>query len=154
MIKKLFLGIILITIVTAGLACSTRQSLPLDDKTWLSPGKIEVSNFQPGKSTSQKITLHNGSKATVQYTMYYRTPDYVEQGFDAAPIDAQSWVTIIDQNPVLTSGETREIMVTLKLPSEAKTMSHWEFWIGVRAAKETGLTAELCSRWLISMGEN
>jgi len=144
----------LITLLTAGLACSIRQSAPLDDNTWLSPGKIQVSNFQSGKSISQKITLHNGSKLTTQYTVYYRIPDYVENGYTSAPSDASSWVDIGDKNPVLIFGETREIPINLKLPLEAKTPSCWEFWIGVKAANETGLTAELCSRWLISMEVN
>jgi hypothetical protein len=138
-------------LLTAGLACSTRQSSPLDDKTWISPGKVQISNFQPGKNISQKITIHNGNKLATQFAVYYRIPDYVESGYSSAPTDAPSWVAIENPNPILTSGEVKEILVKLKLHSAAVTPSRWEFWIGVREAKANSLTAELCTRWLITM---
>jgi hypothetical protein len=145
-------GLVLLLSVTAGPACtSPKLSTPDNNKTWINPGKIRINNFSSGYHARQKITIHNGSESATTFLAYYRIPDYVENGFAVAPIDAQEWVEIGEESAVLASGETREIEITLNLPKGAQTPERWEFWIGVREKKEGSLTTELCSRWLITM---
>ena len=152
--KKIILSLALVMTLNAGLACTTPQASPLADKTWLSPGKIQVSNLLPGNSVKQKITIHNGSEAATAFLVYYRIPDYVENSFAVAPGSARDWIKIGEESPVLAPKETREIQVVLDLPDKAQTPERWEFWIGVRENKGNMLTTELCSRWLITMRGN
>jgi len=152
--KILIVSLILVLILTTGLSCTSQQTTELANKTWLSPGKIQVSNVLPGKRIKQSITIHNGSEDTTSFLVYYRIPDYVEGNFVAAPANAQDWIEIEETSPVLAPRETKEIQVILNLPKNIQTPERWEFWIGVKEAQENMLTTELCSRWLITMGNN
>lgn len=144
---------VLVIILTTGSACTVSKTSELTDKTWLSPGKIQVNNFSAGDSIEQSITIHNGSDVATTFLIYYRTPDYVEENFVLAPIDALNWVNINKASILIAPKEKEEIQVTLKLPNDIQTPTHWEFWIGVKAKKENTLITELCSRWLITMKE-
>jgi hypothetical protein len=122
-----------------------------DGKTWLAPGKIQLSNVSPGKSITQSLTIHNGGDVTTTFSVYYRTPDYVADNFVTAPEDSQEWISIGETSPVLAPQETKEIQVILEIPEDSETPKRWEFWIGVKAQGENALTAEFCSRWLVAM---
>jgi hypothetical protein len=59
-----FLGVLLIVVLTA---CSYSEAPPAFDKTWISPGKVEINNYYAGYPAKGKITLHNGNvKAFVE----------------------------------------------------------------------------------------
>ncbi len=152
--KKIMFSIITIIVLIAGLACIAPQAAQTEDKTWLSPGKIQVNNLRPGNSIKQKIKLHNGNEQATKFSIYYRMPDYVENNFIPAPDDARDWIIIAEDSPVLAPQETKEIQVVLDLPDKAQTPERWEFWIGVKESKEARLATELCVRWLIIMRSN
>jgi hypothetical protein len=153
-IKKNLLLWVLIVILTAGPTCANSQMPELVDKTWLSPGKIQVSSVLPGNRIEQSITIHNGSEVATTFLIYYRTPDYVEDHFVIAPVDTINWIKIDQGSVLLAPKEKKEIPVILDLPDDAETPERWEFWIGVKPKGENTLTAELCSRWLISMKDD
>ncbi len=152
--KKIMLSLIMIIFLISGLACGTPQAAQPDDKTWLSPGKIQVSNLSPGNRVNQNIKIHNGNEQSTKFSIYYRMPDYVENNFIAAPADARNWLIIAEDSPTLAPQETKEIQVVLDLPDKAQTPERWEFWIGVKENKEARLATELCTRWLITMNGN
>ncbi len=149
--KKISLSLALMVILVAVMACYTPQATSLSDKTWLSQGKIRISNLSPGKRVSEKISLHNGHEVATRYSVYYRIPDYVEAGFQSAPAEAKDWTVIAETSPRIGPQETKELQVVLDLPATVQTPRQWEFWIGVRESLGSGLTSELCSRWLITM---
>jgi hypothetical protein len=153
-IKKNLLLWALVIILTAGSACANSSISELADGTWLSPGKVQVSNVLPGNRIEENITIHNGSETAITFLIYYRIPDYVEDNFVTAPIDAQNWVKIDQASVLLAPKEKREIPIILDLPNDAETPERWEFWIGVKPKGENIITAELCSRWLISMKDD
>ena len=73
----LLLLALIITLVNV-VACSDLPAAQLEDKTWLSPGKIQISNLSPGSSVKQDLEIHNGNDYETKFKVYYRTPDYVE----------------------------------------------------------------------------
>jgi hypothetical protein len=147
----LLLFLVLVVTLTTGLSCTDPQVSEPVDKTWLSPGKIQVSNVTSGKHIEQNIKIHNGNEVSTAFLVYYRIPDYVESNFVIAPASARDWITIGEASPLLASRETKEIKVDLDVPNGIQTPARWEFWIGVKDNNENELTTELCSRWLITM---
>jgi hypothetical protein len=123
------------------------------DKTWLAPGKIQINKINPGKEVKQIIQIHNGSQAAAAFSVYYRTPDYTEDGYAAAPAAARDWINIAESSALLAPQETKYIAVVLNIPVKTLTPERWEFWVGVKENKDSSLAAELCSRWLITMNE-
>jgi glycogen debranching enzyme len=149
--KQIIFMLALVIILTTGLSCTAQQTTGSANKTWLSPAKIQVSDVLPGKHIEQSITIHNGSDVTTTFLVYYRMPDYVADNFVVAPADAQDWVKIGEESPVLAPRETKEIQVILDLPNNAQIPENWEFWIGVKTNNGNSLITELCTRWLITM---
>jgi hypothetical protein len=149
-IYKTGLFLLLVVVLAGGLSCFSPAAAP-EDQTWLNPGKIQVKNTLPGDRIEQYITIHNGNNDTITFSVYYRTPDYVENNFVTAPDSTREWLEIGEESLVLAPKETKEIQVILDLPDDAQLPEHWEFWIGVKQGQESMLTAELCSRWLITM---
>jgi hypothetical protein len=149
--KKILLCLALAIVLTSVLACAAPQASQLADKTWLSPGKIRIDDLRSGNKVEQKIKVHNGSELSTDLSVYYRIPDYTENGYSTAPAGARDWIRIAQYSPVLAPRETREIAIVLDLPEQAQTPERWEFWIGVKATKNNTLATELCSRWLVTM---
>ncbi len=137
--------------LTSATACATQETSKPMDQTWISPAKIQIGNLRPGSSVKQIITIHNGNETPTKFLVYYRTPDYVENGFYAAPADAHNWLKILDANPNLEPRQTKEIQLVLNLPDDAQIPERWEFWIAVKENNGSSLVAELASRWLITM---
>jgi hypothetical protein len=150
-VKTLIVLAALIIIFVSFPACSSQQPAGPENKTWLSPGKVSINNLSAGRSVKQKIRIHNGGKNGDVFALYYRTPDYVEKGFTAAPEEARHWITFGNESPRAGPGETQEIEITLALPTGAETPERWEFWLAAREKKTDSLNMELCSRWLITM---
>lgn len=126
---------------------------PPEDMTWISPGKVKVANFYPGARAEYPITVHNGNDVATSFKISYRYPDHVEEGHFKPPPEAQNWVIIADENPVLAPRETREILVILSMPEDAAVFAEeWEFWISIIDNSQVGIVkTELCTRWLVSM---
>lgn len=125
---------------------------PPEDMTWISPGVVEVSYFYPGARAEWPIRLHNGNDAPTTFSIKYKVPDRLREGYEMAPEAARNWVIITDPTPLLLPKETREILIVVELPGDAKVPPKWEFWIAVKDTSQTGFVqTELCSRWLISM---
>jgi len=124
----------------------------LYDKTWLSPGKVEVGNFYPGARAEYMISIHNGSDEPAEFSVSYRVSNNITEGYVAAPAAAQAWVTIADPAPVLAAKATREVLIVLEMPEDAQAPPQWEFWIAAKDVTQTGMVqTELACRWLIEM---
>lgn len=124
----------------------------LYDKVWISPGKVMVGNFYPGARAEWSLSIHNGKDELAQFSVTYREPDHLIEGFVTAPAAAKDWVIIADPTPELKAKETRDVLIALKMPKDAKAPPKWEFWIAVRDATQTGMVqTELACRWLITM---
>ncbi|MCJ7805209.1 hypothetical protein MUP46_01015 [Patescibacteria group bacterium] len=126
---------------------------PPADRTWLSPGKVNISNYYPGARAEYNITVHNGNSLPAKFAVTYREPSYVAPGYEKPPVGAQDWVIVADPTPVLAPRETRDILVVLEMPKDVTNYPmKWEFWISVMDNSQAGtVTTELCSRWLVSM---
>jgi hypothetical protein len=134
-------------------AATVDTTLPPRDRTWLSPGKVSVSNYYAGATAEWTMTVHNGKPIPVQFAVAYRTPDYTADGYSMPLSAAQDWVIIADTAPLLKPYETRDITVKLQIPAKSKiTTPKWEYWVSVIDKSQKGnVTTELCSRWLVTM---
>jgi len=126
---------------------------PPIDRTWISPGKVQVGNFYPGARAEWTLLVHNGKDTSASFLVAYRYPDHVADGYTKPTTEVQSWVIIADTTPVIAPKETREILIVLEMPKEATVFApKWEFWISVKDTTQAGMiVTELASRWLIVM---
>ena len=125
---------------------------PPIDRTWVSPGKVNVSNFYPGARAEYPMTIHNGNDTDTSFIVLYRYPDHVTTGYAKPPVEAQDWVIVADSTPVLMPFETRDVLITLAMPEDANINDKkWEFWISVMDATQGQVKTELCVRWLVDM---
>lgn len=126
---------------------------PPDTETWISPGKIEVDQFYPGAEAECPITIHNGNSTATQFKVYYRIPDHINGDYTKAPLYVRGWITIENDEPILQSGETLDVMVVLRMPKGAEVFSpKWEFWIAIKDMSQKEMVrTELACRWLISI---
>ena len=126
---------------------------PPIDRTWISPGKVQVGNFYPGARAEWTLLVHNGKDTLASFVITYRYPNHVAEGYNFPSAEVQDWVIIADPTPILAPKETREILIVLEMPKDAEAPGKfWEFWISVKDQTQTGMiTTELCSRWLVSM---
>jgi hypothetical protein len=124
----------------------------LYDKVWISPGKVNVGHFYPGARAEYPVTIHNGNDQPTEFSITYKVPSSVEEGFVVAPEAAEDWVIIADPTPVLEAKETREVLIVLVMPEDAEAPEKWEFRVSVKDASQTGMVqTELACRWLVTM---
>ncbi len=126
----------------------------LSDKVWISPAEVQVGNFHSGARAEWNIRVHNGKSKLTQFEITYRIPDNTREGYLMPPKEAQDWVIIADNSPILLPNETREILVVLAMPKdvdETITGKKWEFWISVVEGGQGLVQTEMGERWLISM---
>jgi len=124
----------------------------LYDKTWVSPGKVEIGNFYPGARAEYMISLHNGSDETAEFSVSYRVSDNITEGYEPAPVTAEGWVIIAEPSPVLAAKETKDILIAVEMPGDAEAPPKWEFWIVAKDVTQTGMVqTELACRWLVAM---
>ena len=127
-------------------------SQPPDNMNWISPGKVNVTNFYPGARAEYPITVHNGNDVDCTFAVSYRYPDHVDGEFMLPDPDVQDWVIVADMTPLLAPMETRDILITLEMPDDADIFAtQWEFWVAVMDMSQGMVKAELCVRWLITM---
>lgn len=156
--KKLLSLLLVGMILLVGCTQSATPAYPVNPEppetsTWISPGKVVISNFYPGARAEWSLTIHNGKDIPADFMVSYRTPDYTNNGFDKAPNGTQGWVIVTDSNPTLISRETRDVLVVLDVPANVTiTSDRWEFWIAVKDVSQAGMIqTELCSRWMVEM---
>ena len=125
---------------------------PPPDRTWISPGKVQIGNFYAGARAEWDLSIHNGESKERTFSISYRHPDRVETGFEFAPVEAKDWVIIADATPVLAPKETKNVLIALVLPGNTQVPPQWEFWIAVKDISQGGMVQTvLCSRWLVRM---
>ena len=125
---------------------------PPINKTWVSPGKMNISNFYPGARAEYPMTIHNGNDTDTIFAVVYRYPDHVATGYVKPPIEAQDWVIIADSTPILMPFETRDVLVALAMPEDANINDKkWEFWVSIMNTMQGQVKTELCVRWLVDM---
>jgi len=112
---------------------------PPDDMNWISPGKVNVANYYPGAMGAKyPTTVHNGWDDSTGFTVTYRHPDHMGDGY-SKPIDkVQEWIIVADMTPLLMPKETRDILITLDMPED---VSKWAVpvWNLTEAGKEVKL---------------
>jgi hypothetical protein len=124
----------------------------LYDKTWISPGKVEVGNFYPGARAEYPLSIHNGNDEPAEFSVTYRVSDNTAEGYVKAPDEAEGWVIIADPALVLPAKETKDVLIAVEMPEDAEAPSKWEFWIAVKDVTQTGMVqTELACRWLVEM---
>ena len=126
---------------------------PPENVTWISPGKVNISNFYPGATAEYPVTIHNGNDVPTSFSVTYRHPDNVATGYVKPPTEVQDWVIVADETPVLAPRETREILVTLTMPDGAIIFADkWEFWVSITDTTQVGqVKAAMAIRWLVEM---
>jgi len=109
---------------------------------------LTVSGFASDDSRTMTLTYD----AWTEFTVYFRFPNRVKDGFAHPTEEVEDWVIIADMTPVLAPKETREIGVVVAMPDDAVAPAdHWEFWIAVLEEGQGTVQTEMCSRWLVSM---
>lgn len=121
------------------------------DYTWISPSKVEVSNFFPGARAEYPLTIHNGSTEPARFSVSYMEPTREVNGFVKAPEDARKWLQT-EKSVELQPGETTETLVAIELPEDVETPDKWEFWVAVKDTTQSGIVqTEVASRWMVEM---
>jgi len=130
---------------------------PPETSNWIGPGKVLIENYTIGTAVDYQLEVHNGNNQPAEFSVAYRHPDQVEEGYTRLPSDIQQYIWIDERRPVLEANETRLITIRLSLPigfefPEEGFTGKFEFWIGVIDRSQTGnIITELAQRWLVTM---
>lgn len=126
---------------------------PPVDRTWISPGMVQVGNFYSGARAEWPLTIHNGNDYITEFLVRYRYPDHVGTGYEKPTQEVQDWLIISDATPVIAAYGTIDVLITLEMPYDATSPGHkWEFWLSIFDTNQTNfLQKEVCSRWQIIM---
>lgn len=121
--------------------------------TGIGPGKIRVENYRLGDSFSKSLLVYNGHDVRTSFTIKYRYPDWVGDGFSMPSPETPKWVTIYTDVVTLDPHEGISLPITLLVPRGATVPSDkWEFWIAVIDQSQSGnIVAELAQRWIVTM---
>lgn len=153
------LVIVLVVLNPLGLNSTAHNSTngepgpPPDDSNWIHPGKLYVENYVPGESVELSLQVHNGNPFAANFSVGYRIPDSLQEGYSRADEAVRDWVWISNKRPAIAAQTTYDVTLRLGMPSSANvTADKWEFWIGVRDQSQTGnIQIELCTRVLVTM---
>ena len=133
---------------------------PPNNDSWVYPAKIKVNKFYPWSTAQFTIKVHNGSPGEKTYSVTYRNPDHIGEGYVIAPGVTKERVKIVNPNPILEGYETRNILVTIQPTQENRTAWWWvkwswhylgqwinpdpvmEFWINVEDTQQRGMVRE------------
>jgi hypothetical protein len=123
----------------------------LETVWWISPGKVYISNLFPGSQAEWNLRIHNEKDVANDYSVYYKIPDYTEQGYEKLPSKFGKWV-ILDSKITISPRSVGEELITIKMDkNDQASRKKYEVWIGVMDASQGGMIkTELCSRWFIS----
>ena len=110
--------------------------------------ELMVAGFAP--DTSRIITILY--EAWTEFSVYYRYPNRVREGFSYPTEEVETWVTVADASPVLAPKETRAVLIVVAMPEDAAPPAEeWEFWIAVLEEGQGAVQTEMCSRWFVTM---
>lgn len=128
---------------------------PPKDSNWISPGKHFEPAYEQGASVEWEIEVHNGNGHKATFSVDYRHPDHVEEGYARLPSDIRVWIRISETRPILEPYESRAVVIKLNVPITIDIdipNGKFEFWIGVIDQSQTGnVITELCQRCFITM---
>lgn len=115
-----------------------------------------VGPYVLGEPRILKLRIYNGGNQTATFSVDYRHPDNVDEGYARLPSDIRQWIKISDTRPVIDPGEIVEVTIKLSVPSNADIPGDkFEFWLGVIDQSQTGMIiTELAQRWLVTVSEN
>lgn len=117
----------------------------------ISPGKVEVENYQNGIEVESYITVFNNTDVTQSYVVSFKIPDNtISREYQKATAEAANWVHISNEHPTVEAHSSLHIPIKFKAPYNAKTPRKWEFQISVIADGQGNIQIEECSRWLIT----
>ncbi len=119
----------------------------------ITPGKFFLDSYTAGEPVERQLLIENKNDFAANFTVDYRTPDWVEEGCSRPTPEVRDWVWISNKRPEIPAHETLSITIRLGMPSYATPPGDkWEFWIGVIDQSQQGwLITELANRWLVTM---
>jgi hypothetical protein len=119
----------------------------------ITPAKVFVNELTPGIEATYILTICNNSHDATTFSVGYRYPDFVADGYAKPSSDVPGWIHISETLPTVPAHSTKNIEITLLVPSNATAPGKlWEFWIGVIDQSQTGMVqVELCQRWQVTM---
>jgi len=146
--KRLIALLLIVSLVLVGCSQAPIEEVlptpPPDNMTWITPAKVQISNFYAGARAEYIITVHNGNDEDAEFLIGYVNRE--------APEEAQNWVIVSDMTPILEPRETRDIDIFLVMPDGAVAPSEWEFGISVKDISQSGMVqVGYVSRCLVSM---
>lgn len=148
--KRIVLSSILALVALLSLSVGVLAAYEPDNESlWIDRGIVEVSNFYPGASVSQAIMVHNPLDEYAPIGVYFKIPTRVTEGYESATWIQSSWVTF-EGDLVFKPYETKEVIVTLTMPEDAKIADKWEFWV-VFHSDGGFINLETVSKWKIDM---
>jgi len=129
------------------------DGMPPDGQNWISPGKVEVGNYFPGARAEWPITIHNGNNEQAEFSLVYKYPNRVLDGYSFPEYGAVDWVSFDDSLPLLAPRETKDVLVILEMPKDADfEEGKWEFWISVKDMSQGSFVqTEMVSKWRVDM---
>lgn len=132
---------------------STNTTVLVEGPPGILPGKVIVKELIPGVVSRNTITICNNSNEPTSFSVKYRYPDFVVNGYVKASSDVPNWVSMSDIFPVVPAHSYKTITISILVPENVEVPGEkWEFWIGVIDQGQTGtIKAELCQRWLVTM---
>lgn len=147
MLKKLLVSVILVMAIfttacvninnndiqnsTADADFIARQS-KYYNVTWVSPSDVQIDNYYAGADADFTLYVHNGKDVVVSMKIDAESPSYTKDGYELAPSSVVDWVYISDKSFVMQPKETREILVSLRVPSNQYIEAEkWEFRVTV-----------------------
>ena len=119
----------------------------------ITPGKFYLDKYMAGESEERQLLIENKNGFAANFTVDYRVPDWVEEGYSRPTSEVRDWVWISNRRPEIPAHGTLRVTIRLGMPSYATPPGDkWEFWIGVIDQSQTGwLMTELANRWLVTM---
>lgn len=125
------------------------------DQTWLSPGKLEIKNYVAGATVRCVLRVHNGNSVDTPFSILYSIPDNTDNGFVSSTSQSRYWISVSDSNPIIPAMTTREIVVTLNMPTgSVEPGINWEFWVCCKdISQSTIVQTQLCTKFKVTMGK-
>lgn len=121
---------------------------------YITPCQVSMSGFTEGNNTaSHPITIFNGAD-TAEFSVFYSSnPEGLgcrgcPEDYVLAPDQAKNWIDISAKSPVIQSGKSRDVDITVEIPDGQTTPHKWAFWIIVEHEPTGTLFPSL---WLIEM---
>ena len=128
---------------------------PPTDNHWISPPRVQISNFYAGATAEWPLTIYNGNANNTETTFLIQVqqPNHnlVKSGYVAAPKVLLDWITISNESPILQGQTSQEIIITVVAPEDASAPKHWEFWVIVKPDEGQFVQVQYASRWLVDM---